>query len=32
MANGVSYNVLVLPPQIDRCSGDFPVFIDGFEN
>jgi len=32
MANGVSYNVLVLPPQIDQCSGEFPLFVDGFED
>lgn len=32
MANGVRYNVLVLPPQIDQCSGEFPLFVDGFED
>ncbi len=32
MANGVSYNVLVLAPQIDQCSGEFPLFVDGFED
>lgn len=31
-ADGKQYNVLVLAPQIDACSGQFPLFADGFED
>ena len=32
LTDGKQYNVLIVPPQIDACSGDFPLFADGFED